>query len=534
MGKSHDDHALLRAQLSELEIAQRDAGERYQALARASALVIWNTTPDGQFFERESGWHEFTGQSPRQARGFGWLSQVHTDDVEVLGAVWTQSAQHERAFETEYRLHHRSGEFRRVLVRGVPVRQNGKVVEWIGTLVDVEEARRAEQRLREGEERLRFALAVSGTGVWDWDIVTGRLEWNDGHHHLFGQNAETPQLITDLLALIHQDDAQSITAQIRAALQTDDVAEMEYRLVRCDGKTVWARAMGRVFTRNEFGIATRMMGVISDVTSQKEAEEVLHRSHKELQSEAQTAREETAELRRRLLARLVEAQEEERKRLSRELHDQMGQTLTVVSMNLRALSEFVRESTRELRQNDPALEDELNRRFGALQKVLGGLGEQVGTLARELRPPSLDTLGLSAALRQFVREWEGATSISAQFDVLGLDNSTPRFAPEIEVALYRVVQEALTNVARHAQAHTVSVLLQRPGGELMAIVEDDGHGFVPGHVPQNRLGLVGMRERLDAVGGTLQIESEPGGGTTVFARVPLLDNVLSSDKMGHF
>lgn len=534
-----EENAALYARLNELETArrdaeegERDASERYRALARASALVIWGTTPEGEFFERETGWTQFTGQSPQESRGFGWLSQVHPDDVVPLHAVWSNAARTERAFETEYRLHRFDEQFRRVSVRGVPVRQNGIVTEWIGTLADVEDARRSEERLREGEERLRFALAVSATGVWDWNILSGELEWHDGQHHLFGHNADTPRLISDLLARIHQDDAQGITAQIRAALQTDDVAEMEYRILRPNGDVVWARAMGRVFARDKDGVATRMMGVISDVSAQKEAELILRRSHEELWHEAQTAREELGELRRRLLARLVEAQEEERLRLSRELHDQMGQDLTVVAMNLRALSEFVNDATRDLRRDNSVLQCELDRRFGALQVAVGAVGQRVDTLARELRPPSLDTLGLSAALRQFVGEWERATGIGAQFDMVGLDGPNVRFAPELEVVLYRVVQEALTNVARHSQAHTVSVLLQKPSGELTAIVEDDGRGFEPERTPKNRLGLVGMRERLGAVGGTLQIESEPGRGTTVFARVPLLDNDLSLDKNG--
>ncbi|BCM90333.1 oxygen sensor histidine kinase NreB [Abditibacteriota bacterium] len=499
--------------------AELEPDERYRALA--SVLVVWSTTLEGEFFERETGWREFTGQSSEAARGFGWLAQVHPDDLVQLYSVWRHAAKTEQAFETEYRLKRFDGEYRRVLVRAVPIYQDGKFAEWAGTLADVEDARRAQERLREGEERLRFALAVSGTGVWDWNITTGQLEWNDGHHHVFGRHAETPRVMSDFVAYIHEDDAARITSRIHEALQTDDVADLEYRIVQNDGKVVWARIMGRVYARDENGVAIRKMGVISDITAQKEAEEVLRRSQLELQSEAQSARAETAELRRRLLARLVEAQEEERRRLSRELHDQMGQNLTVVAMNLRALSEFVNDSTQALRRTDATLAHELDHRFQALQVAIGSLGEQMGTLARELRPPSLDTLGLTAALRQLVGEWERATGICAQFDVLGFEGKSSRFKPEIEVALYRVVQEALTNVARHANAKKVSVLLQRPGNELTAIVEDDGNGFEPERAAENRLGMVGMRERLDAVGGTLQIESEPNAGTTIFVRVPL-------------
>ena len=508
------------------------ADERYRALVLASPLVVWRTTPEGEFFDDEPGWHQFTGQTAEEARGVGWLGQVHPDDVEALHAVWMNAAQTEQAFETRYSLHRFDGQYRRVAVRGVPVRHEGIVTEWIGTLADVEDGLRAGEQLREGDERLRFALSVSGTGVWDWNVETGELEWNDGQQQLFGQDAETPRLLSEFLSHIHDDDAQGITAQIRAALQTDDVAEMEYRLVRCDGEIIWVRAMGRVFARDERGEATRMMGVISDITPQKEAEIILRRSHEELQSEAQTAREELADLRRRLLARLVEAQEEERLRLSRELHDQMGQSLTVVAMNLRQLSEFVCDALGDLPAQHVDLKAELDRRFAALQGELGELGEKVGSLARELRPPSLDTLGLPSALQQLVNEWARATGIGAQFDVLGLENRGARFAPEIEVALYRVVQEALTNVARHSGARTVSVLLQQPLGELMAIVEDDGHGFVADEATGNRLGLVGMRERLHLVGGSLQIESEPGRRTTLFARVPLVSGDFALDKNG--
>ena len=505
-----------------------EAQERYNALACASALVVWGTTAEGEFSECETGWEEFTGQSPREARGFGWLSQVHHEDLPLLHAVWQRAAHTEKPFETEYRLHHKSGKYRRVRARGVPVRQNGEVVEWIGTLADIEDARRAEQQLLEGQERLRFALAVSGTGVWDWNIVTGQLEWNDGFHHLFGHNAQTPRFISDFLAFVHQDDAQQITTRLRAAMQTDDVAEMEYRLVHPDGQVVWARAMGRVFTRDENGVATRMMGVISDVTAQKEAEGILRRSHAELHSQAEQARGELAELRRRLVARMVEAQEDERLRLSRELHDQMGQNLTVVAMNLRSLGEYVRRSTDDLRRDDPDFERELDRRLAALQSAVGAIGEQTDSLARELRPPALDTLGLPAALRQFVDEWSKSAGIEAQFNAPGLEfnrGQTPsaRFAPDIEVALYRVVQEALTNAARHSGACNVNVVLQKSGGEVRVLIEDDGRGFETEGGFSKRLGLVGMRERLEAVGGDLQIESEPGRGTTIFANVPLVE-----------
>ncbi len=405
------------------DISEMD--ERYRTLA--STLVIWSTAHTGRFFGLQTGWVKFTGQTPQEACNFGWVQRVHPDDHKTLYEAWRNASRTGQAFETEYRVRRFDGEYRRVTVRAIPLFLDGEFVEWAGTMSDVEDARRAEDRLREGDERLRFALAVSGTAVWDWNITTGELEWNDGYHQLFGQNTETPRLMSDFVACIHKDDAERILARIHAALQTDNVTDLEYRMVHSDGEVVWVRIMGRVFARDENGNAIRKMGVISDITAHKEAEEVLRRSHQELQSEAESARAEADKLRRRLLARLVGAQEEERLRLSRELHDQMGQNLTVVAMNLRALSEFVHDSTQDLRRTDATLERELDRRFQSLQAAIGSLGEQVGSLARELRPPSLDTLGLSAALRQFVAEWGRSAGICAQFDVIGLEGQTRAF-----------------------------------------------------------------------------------------------------------
>jgi signal transduction histidine kinase len=214
-----------------------------------------------------------------------------------------------------------------------------------------------------------------------------------------------------------------------------------------------------------------------------------------------------------VLRRLSEAQETERGRISRELHDRLGQDLTALKLGLE-----------NLRRQGPfaaAVGENLTK----LEKLAESLMRDIHRLAWELRPPVLDDLGLDLALRRFADDWSQSTGVPVDFHTGG-DLGTRRLPHKFETTLYRIAQEALTNVARHAQAKRVSLLLERRPGYVSLIVEDDGRGFdaqggMGAPASPGRLGLLGMQERVKLAGGTLTIESAPGAGATVFARLPL-------------
>lgn len=265
------------------------------------------------------------------------------------------------------------------------------------------------------------------------------------------------------------------------------------------------------------------------------AEEALEKAHSalkyahnelELRVQERTAalhaevlqRQELERAREQLLQRIVNAQEDERRRIALEMHDQMGQQLTALLIGLNSLSV----------SDDPApgaaaTSDQLAK----LQDIASSVMERMHRLAWELRPATLDNLGLEAALNQYVKDWSGRSGVDAEF-MTRIQPAEFNQPAEFGTALYRIVQEALTNVERHAKASHVSVLLERQGGHIIAIVEDDGCGFeveqdetgMPRPVAQ-RLGLLGMVERAELVGGRLTIESSLGNGTTVYAYVPL-------------
>jgi signal transduction histidine kinase len=203
--------------------------------------------------------------------------------------------------------------------------------------------------------------------------------------------------------------------------------------------------------------------------------------------------------------RVIEAQEVERRRLARELHDETGQALTSILLGLKGI--------RAARSPEEAEQAEADLRELVVQAL-----QDVRSLAVELRPTALDDFGLVPALERLAETFSERSGVAAVVEPrLGGE----RLPEDIETLLYRLVQEALTNVVKHAAATSVSIVLTRRDGGVSAMIEDNGSGFAPGEVSSEALGLVGMRERLSLVGGSLAVESAPGGGTALAAFVPL-------------
>jgi signal transduction histidine kinase len=230
----------------------------------------------------------------------------------------------------------------------------------------------------------------------------------------------------------------------------------------------------------------------------------LAESNKQLRSEIA----EREALRRKLL----HSQEEERRRIARELHDQMGQNLTALNFGLKSL---LVENVRSSR---------LRRQVQPLQELATQTARDLHRVAFQLRPAALDDLGLVKAIRSLTQAWSARCRIdvdleAAQYEPVGISS-------EIETTVYRIIQEALNNVAKHSGARRVAVVLRRTADQVHAIVEDDGRGFDAGPASPSgngsgRLGLLGIQERLGLVGGSLVIESAPGCGTTLIVRIPI-------------
>jgi len=207
-----------------------------------------------------------------------------------------------------------------------------------------------------------------------------------------------------------------------------------------------------------------------------------------------------------LSRRLVEVQEDERRTVARELHDEAGQALVSLRYGLQLL------------ERESGGRHGISARVAELKQTTDGVIDSLHRLAGALRPPSLDVLGLDAALRQYLGSIEAKSGLAVLYKARGFDGE--RLPPAVETTLYRVVQEAVTNVVRHAGASRVDVLLESGEGRVLVVVEDDGVGFTPGSSEgDEHLGIVGMRERAESFGGKLTIESAPGAGTTIAVEV---------------
>jgi len=213
--------------------------------------------------------------------------------------------------------------------------------------------------------------------------------------------------------------------------------------------------------------------------------------------------------RRRLLDKLIHAQEEERKRVARELHDQVGQSLTALIMRLGSTEEMIPPET-----------DQVKSQLSEICTLATEILEEIRRLMMDLRPALLDDLGLIPAVRSYAETQLGRSQVRAQVEVAGVKRKLPPF---VDTALFRVVQEAVTNIVKHAEAQKATIQLRFNASSILATIEDDGKGFNRAEVGRNgtTLGLLGMEERVNLLGGTWQIESQQGRGTRVAVEIPI-------------
>jgi PAS domain S-box-containing protein len=471
------------------EEALRESEERHRAIAELTSDYTYacRLEPDGTAIleSASAGFRDVTGFTVEevQARG-GWLVLIHPDDrpraQEGIGPLLLSG----RGDAFELRIVTKQGATRWIRFSGRVVGElgPGRAARLVGAVQDVTERKAAEEALRESEERLRrfFEATVEGIAIHEDGVI---VDANQSLADMFGYPlAELlGRHILDLAAPESRDE-------VRRHLLAGDERPYEATGRRRDGSTFPGEIRGKTITHRG---RTARVAVLRDITRRKQAKEKLREYAQRLQG---------------LSRRLLEVQEQERRHLARELHDEIGQVLTGLRLTL--------ERNRRL----PA--DELRASLAETQEFVRELTAQVRDLSLRLRPTMLDDFGLLAALLWHFERYTAQTGVRVSVEHRGLER---RLAPEVETAGYRIIQEALTNVARHAGVAACVARVWLDKGVLYLQVEDGGRGFDAERVLRRdrSTGLSGMQERVELLGGRFTVESGPGQGTRLLAELPV-------------
>jgi PAS domain S-box-containing protein len=365
-----------------------------------------------------------------------------------------------------------------------------------GFVRDITERKRAEEQLKRSESYLAESQRMSHLGSWAVHISPRELVfWSQENYRLWGFDPVNGiPSFEAVLSRIHPEDRRNTDEAFESAVREQRDFTSDFRIIFPDGTMKYFYNIGHPVV-DQNGDVVEFLGTVMDVTERKRAEEELRKSHGQL---------------RALAARLQTVREEERTRVAREIHDELGQALTAIKIDLTAL---VREL---LADKGPAVQ-----RSQSILKLVDDAIESVQRIATDLRPGILDDLGLAAAVEWAAEEFEARTGTKCRVSVPGADIAVH---PECATALFRILQETLTNVARHAHATEVNVKLAKDNGDLSLEVQDNGQGIGEEQLAAGRsLGILGMRERALLLGGDLTIRSAPGKGTTVRVRIPDAD-----------
>ncbi|HEY8714662.1 MAG TPA: PAS domain S-box protein [Candidatus Acidoferrum sp.] len=488
----------------------KSSEEQFRAIANYIPALVWLANADGWIYWYNRRWFEYTGTTPKQMEGWGWQS-VH--DPAVLPAVlekWTASIASGEPFEMAFPLRGADGQFRAFLTRVNSVRDDsGKVIRWIGTNVDISGQRAAEALLLEKDTHLRAAfrqsyafmvlLRADGTILEaneaalqaiaaDRAAVNGKKFWEPGW---WGKLPEERVTLRD---------------SVRRAADGKLIRE-ECRYMLADGTVRFAeRTLSPI--KEDDGAIRMVVATGIDTTEQKELRERLEDRVRARTADLKEKNDQLADL----SGRLLRSQDEERSRIARDLHDSIGQLLSALGMNIALVST-------QIDKLSPGAAAAVRENQGIVEQITS----EIRTISHLLHPPLLDELGVLTTVRDYAAGFTERSNIKVSLDFPPVLEAA---SPSMDLAIFRIIQECLTNIYRHSRSKTAFIQIAASPERISVQVRDEGKGLPPearsgsAEGKFGGVGLSGMRERVREFGGTLDIQSS-SAGAIVTATFPL-------------
>jgi PAS domain S-box-containing protein len=478
----------------------RENEERYRLLIEQAPVVSWTTDEKGRTSYISPNVMSVCGFSVEEIVTGGkalWFARVHTEDLETVRAAYA-SLFATQSFDMEYRIQHKNGRWMWLHDRAVTTFEKDGTRWAQGVFIDITERKRAEQEHKESEERYRSIFENAVHGIFQTTLDGKYVTVNPALVRMYGYDSPEDLIatITDIASQLYVDPECRDTF-IRLMRAQEEVTGFEALVYRKDGNRIWISESVRT-RRDSAGVLVGYEGTVENITERKLVEKRLQ---------------DTLDHVRMLSGRVATVQEEERTRIARELHDELGVGLTCLKIDLSRLYMVMNEGSGT--GVSKRAEDRIQSMVGQVDTTIAS----VQRLVAELRPAILDDLGLVAAIEWQCQDFQKRTGIPCSCVTSSDDIEMER---ERATAIFRICQEALTNTARHARATAVAIKLEPRRDALQLVVADNGIGIPDTKVlDRQSLGLLGMRERVALFGGTITIQGQQDSGTTITACVPL-------------
>jgi PAS domain S-box-containing protein len=477
---------------------------RSEALLRGtferSAVGITLTDLSGRFVKTNNAYQKLLGYSETELEATTFQALIHPDELGRVQELLRELLDGRREqYQLEKRCITKNGDVIWVRSSISLIRDQQKKPQYIIAIVeDITERKHAEEKLKQSESQLAEAQRLAHIGSWSLDLSSNTVTWSDELYRIFGvQPSGFDHRYEAVVATIHPEDREWLRSVIEDSRKTHEPFSAYYRITPPTGELRILHARGAVVTDGR-GNAIRMFGTVQDVTERKQAEERLRATTEQL---------------RALSARIHSAKEEEGTRIAREIHDELGAALTGLRWDLESFDKVISES------GDQSQLKVLREKIEAMLRLTETTINAVRRISSELRPSVLDDLGLVEAVEWQAEQFQARTGITCRCDYSPENLNLSR---EQSTAVFRILQEALTNILRHAQATSVDITMKVEAGEFVLAITDNGRGITEDEKSGSQsLGLLGMRERAHLIGGEIAITGVEGKGTTLTVRIPV-------------